>query len=122
MTPVDAFAQQQRQIAALSAEVEGLKAGALGPRSVIVPIQSLEPWPYEVIRPIQAVVQEEDGAFMASFFDANINASGESQLDALEMLKSMLASSFRLLTAKESILGDEPRRQLAVLREFIRVR
>jgi hypothetical protein len=87
-----------------------------------VPIQSLEPCPYDIIRPIQAVVQEEDGVFVASFFDANINASGESQLDAVEMLKEMLASTFRLLLAKESALGKGPQRQLAVLRQFIQVR
>ena len=86
-----------------------------------VPIQSLEPWPLDVIRPIYVVLQEDDGAFVASFIDANINASGESQLEAVEMLKDMLASSFRLFLAKEAILGKEPRRQLAVLRQFIRI-
>ena len=48
-------------------------------RSVIVPIQDLAVR-VEVIQPILAVVQEEDGGFVASFFNANINASGETQL------------------------------------------
>ena len=108
-------------VEALTERIEGIENRLRG-RSIVVPIQSLEPWPYDVIRPVQAVVQEEEGAFVASFFDANINASGESQLDAIEMLKDMLASSFRLLLAKESTLGEEPRRQLAVLKGFIRVR
>jgi predicted RNase H-like HicB family nuclease len=90
-------------------------------RSVIVPIQDLAPARVEVIQPILAIIQEEDGAFVASFVDANINASGESQLDAVEMLKDVIASSFQLFLKKEGVLGDEPRRQLAVLRHFVRI-
>jgi hypothetical protein len=90
-------------------------------RSVIVPIQNLEPSRVEVIQPILAVVQEDEGAFVASFVDANMNASGESQLEAIEMLKDVIASSFRLYVSKEAILGDEPKRQLAVLRHFVRM-
>ena len=91
-------------------------------RSVIVPIQDLEPSPVEVKQPIFAVVQEEDGVFVASFVDANMNASGETQLDAVEMLKDVIASSFRLFSNREAILGEEPRRQLAVLRHFVGMR
>ncbi len=109
------------KLEALSERIEAIEE-QLRRRPVIVPIQSLDPRPYDVIRPIQAVVQEEEGAFVASFFDANINASGESQLEAVDMLKDILASSFRLLAAKESALGQEPRRQLAVLRGFIQAR
>ena len=88
-------------------------------RPIIVPIQSLEPSPVEVTQAILAV-GEEDGAFIASFLDANINASGETQLDAVEMLKDVIASSFQLFVSKESVLGEEPKRQLAVLRHFLR--
>jgi hypothetical protein len=90
-------------------------------RSAIVPIQDLEPARVDVIQPILAVVQEEDGVFVASFVDANMNASGETQLDAIEMLKEIIASSFQLFVRKEAALGDEPRRQLAVLRHFVRL-
>ena len=76
----------------------------------------------EVIQPILAVVQEEDGTcFVASFVDANINASGETQLEAVEMLKDMISSSFQLFLTREAVLGDEPKRQLAVLRHFVRI-
>lgn len=89
-------------------------------RSVIVPIQALEPATLTVTQPIFSVVQEEDGMFVASFFDANINASGESQLDAVEMLKDMIVSTFRLLIKREAVLGEGPQQQLAVLRQFVR--
>ena len=60
-----------------------------------------------MVRPILAVVQKEDGVFVASFVDANINASGESQLDAVEMLQNMVASTFRLLSKKyKDVLGE----------------
>jgi hypothetical protein len=90
-------------------------------RSVIVPIQDLVPSKVEVVKPILAVVQEDEGAFVASFVDANLNASGETQLEAIEMLKDVIASSFLLFTGKEAVLGDEPQRQLAVLRHFVRM-
>ncbi len=106
----------------LEREVEELKAQTSQMRQsrpIIVPIQSLEPAPLAIIKPILAVVQQEDETFIASFFDANINASGETQLDAVEMLRDMIASTFRLLTKKETILGEGPQKQLAVLRQFV---
>jgi hypothetical protein len=87
-----------------------------------VPIESFGSRSLEVIQTILPVVQEEDEVFIASFVEANINASGENQLDAVEMLKDMIASSFRLLVRKEPVLGEEPRRQLGVLRRFVRER
>lgn len=92
------------------------------PPSIVVLIQSLDDPSIEVARDISVVVQYEDEAYVASFFDANINASGESQLEAVEELKLTITSLFHLYTSKESILGDEPKRQLAVLREFVRAR
>ncbi len=91
-------------------------------RPVIIPSQTLEPRPCAMVRQILAVVQKEDGVFVASFVDANINGSGESQLDAVEMLKDMVASTFRLLSKKEDVLGEAAQRQLAVLRQFIQAR
>ncbi len=109
------------QISDVVQRVEALEERIKHP-SVIVPIQDLEPSPVEVKQPIFAVVQEEDGVFVASFVDANMNASGETQLDAMEMLKDVIASSFQLFLNRESVLGEEPRRQLAVLRHFVEMR
>ena len=81
------------QITEVLQRVEALEQ-RINQRSVIVPIQDLEPSPVDVKQPIFAVVQEEDGVYVASFVDANMNASGESQLDAVEMLKDVIASSF----------------------------
>jgi len=109
------------QISEVLQRVEALEQ-RINQRSLIVPIQDLEPSPVEVKQPIFAVVHEEDGVFVASFVDANMNASGETQLDAVEMLKDVIASSFQLFLSKEPILGKEPQRQLAVLRRFVGMR
>lgn len=88
-----------------------------------VPIQTLAPHPIEIIRPFFAVVrQEEDDLFEASFVDANINASGESEYDALQMLNDELALSLRLFEENENQLAEGPARQLQVLREFLRMK
>jgi hypothetical protein len=108
-----------RQVRKLSQRVAELESE---PQPALVPIQSFEPLPFEVAQTILAVVQKDEGVFVASFFDANINASGDSQLDAVEMLKDMIVSTFRLLVRKEEVLGDGPRKQLAVLRQFVRAR
>ena len=109
----------QLPISEVLQRVEALEQ-RLNQRPVIVPIQDLGP--AQVKQPIFAVVQEEDSVFVASFVDANMNASGETQLDAVEMLKDVIASSFRLFLDKEAVLGEEPQRQLAVLRRFVGMR
>ena len=109
------------QMSEVLQRVENLEQ-RINQRSVIVPIQDLEPSQVKIKQPIFAVVQEDDGVFVASFVDANMNASGETQLDAVEMLKDVIAASFQLFLNKESILGVEPKRQLAVLRCFVEMR
>jgi hypothetical protein len=70
-------------------------------------------------RPIPVVIEEDDGVFVASFLDANINASGDTLQDAYEALKEFIASRFRLLERHIAELGNEPMRQLTVLRDFM---
>lgn len=100
----------QRRLSALEATIH----------SQIVPIQSLSPHPLDVRKHLNAVVSYEDGAYVASFIDANINGSGDTLLDAVEMLKEMIASTYLFFEANEASLGSEPQRQLNVLREFIK--
>lgn len=106
-------------ISALENRIEQIEERA---RSIIIPIQSLSPNQYEIIKPILAVVREDEGAFVATFFDANINSSGETQNEAVEMLKDSIASSFRVFQEQEAVLGDIPKRQFAVLQQFVRAK
>lgn len=99
---------------------QDLKLHLQATHSLIVPISTFTPEPYEVLRPLFAVVTQSEEQFIASFFDANVHASGDTQEEALTHLKSLVLDTFDSL-ARESpdTLGPESQRQLAVLREFI---
>ena len=83
-------------------------------------ITSLPDRSIRVLHPLRAVVQPKSGVYMASLVDTTISASGESLVEAVDGLKDIVAAKFRLFSRKESILGEQPRRQLRVLRQFLR--
>jgi len=91
----------------------------LSATSTVVPIQSLHPSGIVVQRPILASVYLDDGCYVASFVDANINGSGESILEAVEMLKEQISWTFSYYTENEGSLGEATAKQLAVLKEFL---
>lgn len=103
---------------ALLQEVRQVLAG-IG-ASVVVPITDLDPEPFELLRTIHAVVQPADGGYVATFFDANINASGDTQTEAVANLKSYLVDLFEALASREETLGAEPARQLAWMNSVMR--
>ena len=105
----------EQQIAILTEHCKKLRDG----QSIIVPITSLDPEPYELCKEIFAVVQPDDDSFVATYFDANVNASGNTQVDAVANLKDMLIAVFVSLE-KEQKLAKGPCAQLAVLRGVIR--
>jgi hypothetical protein len=91
--------------------------------SITIPIATLAPEPYDLIRTIPVVVQPVDDEYVASFVDANVNAAGCNETDAVANLKQVMLSIFEYLSAQpKGKLGPGPSRQLAVLREFIRKR
>jgi hypothetical protein len=79
---------------------------------------STSPKPYRVKRPIPVVVREHDGVFLASFVDANINASGETAHEAFETVKALMLDMFDHLS-RQAKLGPKLAKALAALREFI---
>ena len=88
--------------------------------AMAVPITTFAPEPYELRRPLLILVQREGAGFTASFFDANLHASGDTEEEAFRNLKSLLLDVFDSLRAEPAgRLGPEPKRQLAVLQEFI---
>ena len=89
--------------------------------SLIVPIQSFTPEPFVVLKEIRAVIEESDGEYIASFYDANVSAGGSNKQEAVDNLKENLLSRFDYLDGlpTEKKLGLGIARQLAVLREFI---
>jgi predicted RNase H-like HicB family nuclease len=115
------FAQVQQalglSISPLEARIQVLEELAQQPFTI--PIQSLAPSPVAIKSPIRVLVTQDNGDYIASFVDANINGSGESVLEAVEMLREQIAFLFQHYTENESRLGSEPKRQLAVLRDFL---
>lgn len=114
------------QLSKLTARVDTLEAKladiATG-GSIIVPITTLVPAPFDLLQEIKAVVRPCGEDFVASFFDANVNASGCTVADAVCNLKEMLATRFDILDKKPiEKLGSAMVRQIAVLRSFIRRR
>ncbi len=89
--------------------------------SAVVPITTFAPEPFETTRPMSVVIQPLDGEFLATFFDANINASGETQEEAFANLKDVMLATFQILERlSESQLGPGPKHQRAVLSACIR--
>ena len=107
----------QDRIGLLEQKIGELSKGG----AFVVPITTLAPEPYDLIKEIKVVLQPSDDEYVASFFDANVNASGGSEADALDSLKEMLISRFDYLeNLPPEKLGPGPAKQLAVLRCFIR--
>ncbi len=91
--------------------------------SILVPISTLAPHPFTLLRDIPCLIQPADSGFLASFFDANISASGDTQQEALENLKSLLIDIYDdLVSEPPEKLGPEPARQLAVLKAVLKKR
>jgi len=87
---------------------------------ILVPIQSLAPEPYEIIKPFHAVVKVQDDQYIATFFDSNISASGDTQTEAIFNLKDIIVGTFEILSETSSNeLGPGPAQQKKVLQEFI---
>jgi predicted RNase H-like HicB family nuclease len=81
-------------------------------------IHSFAPEPYRVKKPIPIVVRPHEGEFMASFLDANVNASGETEQEAFEGVKGLILDMLDQLSRYKR-LGPKLATRLAVLREFI---
>lgn len=89
-------------------------------QTITVPVTSLAPEPLILRQPIFIVVQPDGDEFSATYFDANINATGDTQTEAVDNLKEILVSTYRRYSLLgENKLGPGPRKQLAVLRTII---
>jgi predicted RNase H-like HicB family nuclease len=91
------------------------------PQSIIVPISTFAPEPYELLNEIRVVVESSGDGFIASFYDANVSTSGESREEAVANLKELILDTFDLLSeGTEETLGPLPRRQKRVLECLMR--
>ncbi len=88
--------------------------------SVVVPIATLEPEPFELLRTIPVVVQPTADGYLATFFDANIGITGDTMEESVANLRVLLVDVFEELEREETELGPQLVRQLAVLRGFMK--
>jgi hypothetical protein len=71
---------------------------------------------YRLAKAIPVVVRPEGGGYVASFFDANIHASGETDQEAIDNLRTMILDVFDQLTELvPDQLAPVAERQLRVL-------
>jgi predicted RNase H-like HicB family nuclease len=113
------------RVAGLESKVEQVlkRIGELSAlrRSFLVPIESLEPEPYELLRPLTAVVTEAEGGFEASNFDLGIYASGDTEEEAIADLKETLLDAFdQLNELPDTKLGKGLLRQKGLLNKCVR--
>lgn len=93
----------------------------------VVPIVSLAPKPFVVLREIPILVEnrfsddnEEGIEYVCRFVEASVGATGDTLEEAIRNMKDRLVSKFNVLDRMPSEkLGDGPRRQLAVLRSVM---
>lgn len=89
-------------------------------KTVQVAINTLAPEPLTLKQPIWITVQPVDDEFCAIFFDANINATGDTKFEAIENLKDLIVSNYsRFSSLGDKRLGPGPRKQLAILKSLI---
>lgn len=116
--------QENSRLEALSREILLLKrrvAQLEAQTSCIVPIKSLHPEPHKILQTINAVVRLVDYEYTATFFDANISATGDTDIEAIANLKDLIAGTFDMLSEHESgRLAPGPERQLSVLETYIK--
>jgi hypothetical protein len=113
----------EEQVADLADRLEGLEAMGSA-SSKVATIQTFEPEPYELLKPIGVTIAPDSaGGFVASFFDANVSTTGDNEQEAFGDLKNLILDTLESLSREApERLGPEPLRQLAVLRSFIRGR
>jgi hypothetical protein len=109
-------------ISSLTQDVRQLqqKVAELSSQPFTVLITTLAPEPLVLARDISAVVAPNGEDFIATYFDAGISATGDTDTEAIFNLKDMIAQTFKVLSnvpAEE--LGIVPQRQLASLRAVI---
>ena len=83
-------------------------------------IYSLPGEPYRLLKPIPVKKERVgDNEILASFEEANIAISGESEEEAFQDLVGHILDVFEALRAEETRLGPGPARQMRVLNEYL---
>jgi len=87
------------------------------PSSIALSIAELGEPGYRLLKSIPITIQIEEGAYLASFFEANVHASGDTDQEAYENLRSMVLDTFDSLekrTDSELATGAQHQRRVLV--------
>jgi hypothetical protein len=96
---------------------------SLPPRTYAISIATFAPEPYELLKPISVVMESQGDGFVASFVEANINTSGETEHEAINTIKDMILMAYERLSAKDDHqLGPGPLKQMQILTSLIRAK
>ena len=108
----------ERKLEAAQLRIEQLESRRLSH----VRLQTFAPEPFEMLKEIEVAIEfNGDDDFLASFTDANVNASGCNEAEAIDNLKDNILSAFEYLDPLPSVKLAKPlQKQIAVLREFVR--
>jgi hypothetical protein len=87
--------------------------------SHIIQIDSLNDEGLVVKKPIEVELTSDGDQIIAAFREAEIVSSGDFAVEAIDWLKDMIASAFRLYEAERQALGPLPKRQLAILENYL---
>jgi hypothetical protein len=114
----------ENNIRILTAEMEGLKEEIrhlCRTRTFVVPLTTLEPGPFQITQQIPVTIQGDGEDFTATFTEANVSASGETEADAIANFKESLVSRFEILQSKSAKeLGPLPARQWRILQSVVK--
>lgn len=107
------FTALEKEVASLSQRVDELRRV----QPMVVPVTNILSDEVSLIRSFMAVVQRDEDDYIATFFDANISGSGESDVEAVDALKEIMVAKFlKFDSLGPDKLGRQPTRELNVLR------
>ena len=90
-------------------------------RTFVVPLSTLSPAPYQITQQIPVTIEGDGEEFTATFTEANVSASGETEADAIANFKDSLLSCYQLLEKKTpEQLGPLPTRQWTVIKGMLK--
>jgi hypothetical protein len=119
-----AFASMRDNIRGLAREVSDLKCEIQRlqqSHAYVVPLTTLAPSPFRMVQQIPVTIEGDGEDFTATFVEANVSASGETEADAIANFKASLLSSYELLESlPPNQLGPLPTRQWDILQDVVK--
>jgi hypothetical protein len=104
------------EVTTLTSEIQRLQQS----RVYVVPLTTLMP-AFQMIQQIPVTIEGDGEDFTATFVEANVSASGETEADAIANFKDSLLSSYEILEGlPSSQLGPLPARQWGILQNVVR--